>query len=398
MRYRLLDLELEDEWSDAALDADESGIGLVFRLRGCPVGFALHRHHPGAVVSRELLERLAGEHAADVAMAHRIRDELAGVNRKASATISIAICTRARTGLLEACLRSIADLHSADLEVLVVDNAPPDDATAQLVRRIGGARYVREPRPGLDVARNRALREARHQFVAFVDDDVVVDREWLAGLEEAIAENPDAGVITGLVLPYELETQAQIVFEHRGGFRRGFRKLRYQGAEQPGDPLYPLGAGIFGAGANMAVEREAALRLGGFDEALDTGAKLPGGGDLDMFSRMIRAGLPIVYEPRMLVFHRHRREMAELYRQYWSWGTGFMAYVTKTYRDDPRTRRKLRALVIWWINYELGQILANAAGRGWGPARLAVAEFAGGIVGLAGTYERSLRRMGTIDA
>jgi GT2 family glycosyltransferase len=297
--------------------------------------------------------------------------------------------------LLRDCLLSVLALDGADqLDLLIVDNAPPDDATAELVAGMSGVRYVREPRPGLDIARNRALAESDREFVVFLDDDVMVDREWLPGAQEALAENPDAGVVTGLVLPYELESRAQIVFESRGGFRRGFRKLRYQGHHQPDNPLYPVGAGMFGAGANMVVKRDLVLSLGGFDEALDTGPPLPGGGDLDIFLRVLRAGAPLVYEPRMVVFHRHRREFAGLRRQYWSWGQGLMAYLEKTYRADPGIRLKLRGLVLWWIGYELRQLLANTLGKGWGTPDLAFAELLGGLVGLTGTYGRSRRRIG----
>src|ERR1017187_7848104 len=90
------------------------------------------------------------------------------------------------------------------------------------------------------------------------------------------------------VLPMELETEAQVVFEKRGGFRRGFNRIRY-GPVLPGNALYPGGAGIFEAGANMAFSAEVLRRMGGFDEALDTGPAVPGGGDLDIFYRVIRA-------------------------------------------------------------------------------------------------------------
>ena len=110
---------------------------------------------------------------------------------------------------------------------------------------MGGARYVLEPRPGLNFARNRAIAEARGALLAFLDDDVVVDRHWRRGLAEAVGENPDAVAFTGLVLPLELATRAQVIFEQRGGFRRGFEKIRY-GARLPGNPLYPQGPGYLG--------------------------------------------------------------------------------------------------------------------------------------------------------
>ena len=151
-----------------------------------------------------------------------------------------------------------------------------------------------------------------------MDDDVSADAGWLDGLLDAAVAYADAGCITGLVLPLELETDAQILFEKGGGFRKGFQRAVYRPFSE-GKPFYPCFPGLFGTGANMAVRRNVVRELGGFDDALDTGAPLPGGGDLDMFYQTIRAGYTLVYEPSALVFHRHRRKMKELRLQYWSW-------------------------------------------------------------------------------
>ncbi|MDF5717176.1 MAG: glycosyltransferase [Rhizonema sp. NSF051] len=269
---------------------------------------------------------------------------------------------------------------------------PSNELTQELVASLPNICYVRELKPGLDFARNRALHSATGELLAFLDDDVVVDRKWLEGLMEAWAENPDAAAFTGLVLPYELATEAQILFEQRGGFRRGFEKIRY-GQVLPGNPLYPCGAGMFGAGCNMAFRRDILLKIGGFDEALDTGAPLPGGGDLDIFYRVIRAGYPLVYEPQYLVFHQHRREGEKLRRQYWTWGLGFMAFVVKSYQSDPSQRSQLRRLIWWWIKDQLKQFKDSLSRRHVLPPTMILAEFWGGIVGLLGEYPRSLRRI-----
>ena len=60
---------------------------------------------------------------------------------------------------------------------------------------------------------------------------------------------------------------------------------------------------------------------------------------MDIWSRLAREGHPLVYEPRMLVFHSHRQDRASLRGQYWSWGEGFMAYLSKTARVDATERR-----------------------------------------------------------
>jgi GT2 family glycosyltransferase len=234
--------------------------------------------------------------------------------------------------------------------------------------------------------------------VAYIDDDAVVDGGWLEGFDEAWRENPDAGAITGLVLPFELATEAQVLFEQRGGFRRGFDKRRFHGRRMPEFGWYPHGSGNFGAGCNMVFRRDVLLRIGGFDEALDTGPPLPGGGDLDIFYRVARSGEPIVYEPRLLVFHQHRRDYAGLRRQYWSWGTGFMAFVTKHFALERGERRRWVMLIRWWIGYQLRRLSRSLVGRGDQPSDLVAAELLGGLIGLCGVYPRSQRRSARIRA
>jgi glycosyltransferase involved in cell wall biosynthesis len=317
--------------------------------------------------------------------------------------ITVAICTRDRPEGVERLLRSLSDqasllpIGSAGLDILVVDNAPSSDRTRELAGQRPEVRYAREPRPGLDFARNLALREARGEILAFLDDDVVVDRYWSAGLAAAWAANRDAAAFTGQVLPLELETAAQILFEFRAGFRRGFDRVRYE-AVLPGNRLYPGEAGIFGTGANMAFRTEVVRQLGGFDEALDTGAALPGGGDLDMFYRIVRAGHALIYEPRLLVFHQHRREMKALRFQYRrSWGYGFMCYVSKCIETDPERRVNLTRLIAWWFVRGLADLLRHSRKKLRGerhvPPTIFIGELYGAVIGLFGGYARSQRRV-----
>ena len=332
-----------------------------------------------------------------------IREELLPpANTTRFPMVTVIICTRDRPDKLARCLKSVVALDAATsgcppaFEILVVDNAPTDGATREAVNAMSRVQYVCEPRPGLNFARNRAMREASGEILAYLDDDVVVDGGWLTSLLAAWADNQDAAAFTGLVLPLQLSTRAQILFECRGGFRRGFRRIRYQGQDLPGNPLYPCGAGIFGTGANMAFRRDVLLRIGGFDEALDTGPPLPGGGDLDIFYRMVRAGYPLVYDPGYLVFHEHRRDMDALGRQYRSWGLGLMAFISKSCRTDHPRRSRFRRLIRWWFLDQLRQLLGSIRGRHAVPAGMLLAEILGGIVGLCGEYGRSLRRTGRI--
>jgi GT2 family glycosyltransferase len=380
----------------------EEGAALLFRHRGRPVGFSLLDRRGPAVLEPSTVHEAAAVDAGLALVEALLDDELPPVPkpRAAGRSFTVAVCTRNRPELLGVCLRSLVESRAeaggaAPLEILVVDNAPSDDGTERVAAALP-VRYVIEPRPGLDFGRNRAVAEATSDILAFVDDDVRVDRGWFRGLVEAVERDPDAGGVTGPVLPAELETAAQVTFERRGGFRRGFHRRRLGPGDIPGS-RFPSGAGIVGAGCNMAYDRALLVELGGFDEALDTGRPLPGGGDLDMFYRVVRAGRTMVYAPEALVFHRHRREEAELRRQYWTWGTGMMAFVHKSWRADPGNRSQLEQLVAWWFTTQLRALVRSLRTGGGAEAtgadpRLVASELVGGMAGLLWKYPASRRR------
>jgi glycosyltransferase involved in cell wall biosynthesis len=402
MRYRLATVDLAHPLPSIALDGAETGVGLTIRLDGQPIGFVLHELQPGAVLGPAAVAQLLGQPERIALLEERIRRELlpapGSPTGRAAPSITAVVCTHDRPKLLVRCLASLAALRqgdagrSAPLDILVVDDAPSDGATRDTVTSFPGVGYAEEPITGLDFARNRGLEESTTDFVAYFDDDVTVDAGWLDGFIEAWTAHPDAGAITGPVLPLELVTPAQVEFERLGGFGRRFRKIRF-GQQLAGNDVYPCGPGIFGAGCNMAFRRDLLRSLGGFDEALDTGAQLPGGGDLDMFYRVVRAGHAIVSEPRCLVLHQHRREYGRLRHQLWTWGLGLMAFVAKSYRAEPSQRRRFRRLLAWWVASRGAMLVRRARGGDAPPLDLVLAELAGGIVGLCGEYGRSRRRV-----
>ena len=315
--------------------------------------------------------------------------------------LSIAICTKDRATRLSRLLAALTAARPSSefetLEIIIVDNASVDASTRKAAAAFPSITYVFEPRAGLNFARNLAIRTATGDILAYLDDDVVIDRHWLAGLAAAWRSNPTAGGFTGLVLPYKLDTDARLLFEQRGGFGRGFVRREFHRTSFA-MPLHPVGAGVLGAGCNMAFDRGLLLELGGFDEALDTGAPLPGGGDLDIFYRVLRAGRAMVYEPRYAVYHEHRETIAQLRRQYWSWGLGMMAFLDKCRRFDPELRDQHRRMIRWWTLDQLKLTVRAIRRRTGSELRFHLAELRGGVCGLFGEYDRSRQRIASIRA
>lgn len=384
----LITVELNDPRQPVRVPDDAVAAGIVVLQSGCPAQFLLRPARPGEIIPSDTLQRWIDSDLAAV------RTAVPASSAQPGKTLTIAVCTKERPEWAARCLDSILQVcaDAPEVDILLIDNAPVTDQTRDLVAARPRVRYVREPVPGLNFARSRALREARGELLAFLDDDVVLAPSWLAGVRAAWQEHPDAGGLVGPIFPYELVTPAQYRFEWRGGFGRRFAPARHV---HPGVhlPLHPNR--VFGAGANMIFLRSALEAVGGFDPALDTGAPLPGGGDLDILYRVQRAGYPFLNEPLCAVFHQHRRTHRQLQRQMWTWGLSMTAYLNKIYNEDPLARPVIRQHFRQYFFhqwYTLAVRLTRPHVWPSYPPDLILAEIAGALVALTGSYGRSVRR------
>lgn len=292
--------------------------------------------------------------------------------------VTVVVCTRDRPELLDGCLDALRAQREAPAAILVVDNAPRDDRTRE-VAHAHGVDYVVEARPGLDHARNRGLATAVTSIVAFTDDDARPEPGWVAAVAVGFRTR-EVGCVTGVVLPAELETEAQALFEDvYGGMAKGY-ELRLFGA--PGQPR-GLRPEAMGTGCNMAFRRDALLALGGFDPALDVGTPTGGGGDLDAFVRVLEAGWAIEYRPDAVVRHLHRRTKDALERQLFDNGRAYSAVLFAAFlRARGVGRMRPVARYGQWLGGWHGRRLARRAlGRERLPFRFLAAELKGAPLG-----------------
>lgn len=264
--------------------------------------------------------------------------------------ITVAVCTRERPAGLTACLDSLVGQEYPNFEIVVVDNAPRSPASRLVIESFKSSSinlsYMVEPRVGLSWARNCALSAASDGITAFIDDDETADPWWLAEIARGFFEHPEAEAVSGIMLPAELETSAQVRFEQYGGHHkhRGFAAATFSPTTVSDQhPMYPLPP--FGTGGNMAFRRDSLRQIGGFETALGAGTLALGGADTRAFTELLLRGGTLVYQPTAITHHYHRRTKAELRRLMFCYGAGLTAFYTSLVVADPRRLMTLGQLV-----------------------------------------------------
>ena len=296
----------------------------------------------------------------------------------------------------EAVGRTVASVLACDPpahEVIVVENRPEGSTVAaSLQARFaadGRVRCVAESRQGLSWARNAGIAAATGEVLAFTDDDVEVDAGWVGAIARAFADEPGAACVTGLILPAELETDAQLVVEQYASWDKGYARRVYR-HDEPTGPLFPYAAGEFGSGANTALRADFARATGGFDPALGVGTIACGSEDLDVYVRTLLAGRAIVYEPAAMLWHRSPDNAPAVRSEVFRYGVSLAAVLTKLAVDGHAGRILRRVPAGVRFLRDPGS-RKNAGKQREYPRRLDFIEYAGMAVGPL-AYAASRRR------
>ena len=269
--------------------------------------------------------------------------------------ISILIPTHNRSEILSRTMKSLSEIRipvQAEVEVIVVANACTDD-TEELVSSIAPempmpTRCVVEAEAGLNAARNRAAMEARGDILAYLDDDVWVDPDWLVGLCEVYDSEP-ADIVGGRVLLWWDAVSPPT------WMCKDFETM-LSGSDHGEDVFEVPSKGMFCMlGANFSFSRETLAKVGSFRPGLDrTGKSLLAGGETEFLLRAREAGLRMFYAPRACVKHwvaPHRIESKYLHR------LAFDAGRTGVFLTQPKPKWK-------WVPTVLGRPFRGLVGLG----------------------------------
>ena len=247
--------------------------------------------------------------------------------------LTIAIPTHNRAATLRATLESVVALElgeALDVDCLVVDNNSTDD-TPGIVEQIAASapipvRRVCEARQGSSFARNRAINEARGDWLFFLDDDVVAERAWARELHIEL-ERRKLDAACGAVLPRwsvppppwlgpRLYSKLAVHDERALNDAHGR-------ADSSGHRMEAL---EYYFSANVGFRCDAFERFGRFREDLGVvGGNPVSGEDTELFARIIARGGAVGFAPRARVYHpigTERMTPAYLRRKSFAYGVG----------------------------------------------------------------------------
>ena len=252
--------------------------------------------------------------------------------------ISVILATRNRAPQLRGALQRLAGQETGArfvYEVVVVDNGSTDD-TRRVVETARGAspvpvRYVYEPTAGKSWALNAGMRAAQGRVFAFTDDDIEPLAGWLAALWQCFEAG--AMAVSGRVLP--LWVAPRPVWLNDQALRLlGLGCVDHGEAQRQS----ASGADCRWVGGNMALRREAAQRVGPYD------VRMAREQDSEYYERCLRAGVPVTYEPRVLVHHRvEGNRLHPDYFRRWHHRAGYF----RAYQLEWRPSHLVTVLPLW---------------------------------------------------
>lgn len=218
--------------------------------------------------------------------------------------ISAIICTYNRERYLYNVLQSLVagNLPREEYEIVLVNNNSTDGTEAE-VRRFQTdypqvqLRYCVEPQQGLSYARNCGIRESQGDILVYVDDDALVNKEYLATYTDFFRRNADAVAAGGPILPqYDGCEEPDWMSHYTRQLVTGKLYLGEKEREFPGD--------AFPGGGNAAYRKSVFDAVGLFNVELGRkGNSLIGAEEKDLFDKMTSQGMKFYYLPTAILYH-----------------------------------------------------------------------------------------------
>jgi GT2 family glycosyltransferase/glycosyltransferase involved in cell wall biosynthesis len=222
--------------------------------------------------------------------------------------VSVVMVLYGGAKLAKRAISALAENTDPCYELILVDNASPDDSLARVQEHVSGARIIRnDTNRGFGAASNQGARRARGRYICFLNSDALVEPAWLPPLLEVLADP-----LVGAVVPMYLNESGTL--QEAGSVVDSIGHCHMVGRNgNPKDFQHRFRREIdFGSAACMLVPAGVFLEAGGFDELFSPGYFE----DTDLCFKLHERGLRTIYEPRSRVVHvQHGSGTSESARQ-----------------------------------------------------------------------------------
>ena len=217
--------------------------------------------------------------------------------------ISVIICTYNREKYIGPLLESIAknDYPKNDYEILLVDNNCTDNTRAVCqsftkTHKDITFRYVTEPEQGLSAARNKGIKESKGDIIIYVDDDALVDADYISSYADHFANNPNTMAAGGPIEPlYETEEPK---------WMSPYTKALLTAWMNYGTKVCEYPKGRYPGGGNAAYRKVVFDKVGLFNTDLGRkGTALLASEEKDIFDKMHALDMQVLYLPTPILHH-----------------------------------------------------------------------------------------------
>lgn len=254
--------------------------------------------------------------------------------------VSVIIPTYNREEVLLGTLNALLDIdYPAHLwEIIIVDDGSNDGsevAVRKWIERVeASAKYIKQENAGPAAARNRGATVAQGEVLIFIDNDIIVEPDFIRRHLEALAAHPGCWILGRVTHPAEL--RGTPFGRYRDTLHESFHK-DYEGRHLPE---------VNGMSTqNVSIPAEDFRRLGGFDESFT----IASGEDWELAKRAKQNGIRVLYQPEITVLHNDWAVSLEQFcRRHWLYSFSDVLLFEKYGEDSPR---KHLVRENWFINW-----------------------------------------------
>lgn len=240
--------------------------------------------------------------------------------------ISIIIANRNGEHYLRTCLVSLLKSSLEDYEIIIIDNNSTDSSIEIITEFARKDRRIKILRNninrGVPFSRNRAIKEANGDILVFLDNDTKVDKNWLNGIIQTFSSDSTIGALQCKIFDFKKNDLIQEIGMKLYPYT-GFGTTLGRGEKDHGQFDRPVE--IIALGAALAVKKDIARRLGGFDLKL-----MHTTDDLDFSWRIWISGYRVMLSPNSRIYH-YTKEHKHNYKLYFHLSKNSLRMITKNY-------------------------------------------------------------------